>query len=81
MRGVGDEKSIEPGGFRREPQKQPTCLGTVTMQLVGLGGDGASEAGDQIKKVFNLLSQEQWGAIEGPSAGEWYDLAAALWGD
>lgn len=51
MRGVGGKKSIEPGGFE-EPQKQPACPGTVTMQLVEVGGDSASDGGGQIVKAW-----------------------------
>lgn len=64
--GSGRREEHRTWGFRREPQKQPTCLGTVTVQLVNKGGgDGASEAGYQVVKALDLLSQKQWGATEG----------------
>lgn len=53
---------------RREwfANSKAACMsGTVTLQLVDMGGDDASEAGGQIVKTLDFLSQGQWGAIEG----------------
>ena len=47
------------------PQKQPVVQGPVTMQLVDMGREDASEVGGQIVKALCLLSWEHWGAIEG----------------
>ena len=46
-------------------KSSPHVGGRVTLQLVDTVGDDASEAGGQIVKTWDLLSQEQWGAIEG----------------
>ena len=68
VRGVGDEKSVEPRGSKREwfaASEAARCPGTSDNAAGGHGERGCIRGGGQIVKALCLLSWEHWGAIEG----------------